>query len=114
MSYKGDTLIAVGIIIILATLYMGYELYLGIQKTSAQQALAPSVGGSVNASIGDLSTNLSNTINSSSYSLVEVVILFLFASIGYKVAAIGIKINDGETHQQDLSDEKEDFNQKRK
>jgi len=97
MSYKGDVFIAVGVIVILAALYLGYSLYTSVQSNNTLQTQTQAGAGSINSSFSSLSNNISNTIRVNAYYLIEIVVLFLFASIGYKIALIGMTINRDET-----------------
>ena len=79
----------------MVTLFLGYGLYQSVQRAEVlQQQASPGIT-SINASVGNLSSGIIETIRSGAYYLVEVVILFLFASIGYKIALIGMEINEG-------------------
>ena len=87
---------AIGVLIILFTLYMGYGLY----GTIITQANAPIASSS--ASSGSLNQSISSAINSAIGShlpssgvflLLDIILLFLFANIGYKIAILGVHMN---------------------
>ena len=87
---------AIGVLIILFTLYIGYGLY----DTIITQANAPIASSS--ASSGSLNQSISSAINSAIGShlpssgvflLLDIILLFLFANIGYKIAILGVHMN---------------------
>ncbi len=92
MLYRGDVLIAVGVALILITLCIGYVLYTNVEQANALQQKQQNTQ-SLNASVGYLSSGITNIVKTSAYYIVEVIILFLFASIGYKIASIGMEVN---------------------
>ncbi|MGC8571718.1 MAG: hypothetical protein ACP5RI_00830 [Candidatus Micrarchaeia archaeon] len=110
MDYKGNILLIVGIIIILATLYEGYELYESIQLNNMIfQTTSPSVSSSstVNATLTNLDLNINEVLRTSSDYLIEIVILFLFASIGYKISYLGVTILLGKNKSKTSSKEEQ-------
>ncbi|MCL5008601.1 MAG: YdgA family protein [Candidatus Marsarchaeota archaeon] len=113
MSYKGDVLIIVGVAIILLALYLGYTVYTDVQAANALQPQQQQ-SANINASISALTSNASSSIRTSSYYIIEVLILFLFASIGYKISLIGTKINiEDKSDGLQAQDHKQNAQQKR-
>lgn len=97
MSYKGDALIAVGVAVILIAMLLGYELYVGAQRSMVLGSQQQGANGGINASSDNLIAGLNGTVSTSAYYIIEILVLFLFANIGYKIALIGTKINKEET-----------------
>ncbi|MGC8538896.1 MAG: hypothetical protein ACP5MK_03450 [Candidatus Micrarchaeia archaeon] len=100
MSYFGYALITIGILVILFTFYLGYSMYNSIGYSLQAQPRATSQS---NASINSTISSISNSINSVTsqvssmgYIVIQILLLFLFASIGYKIADLGIKTNSAE------------------
>lgn len=99
----GYGILALGIVIILFTFVLGYGIYINTTNQAnnfvPQQNFSYS-GGSLNASIaGVISTFTNNTfslVKSSSYVVLEVLVLFLFLNIGYKIAKIGLEKLDSQ------------------
>lgn len=85
-----------GVLIILVTLYMGYGLYNSMMayarapppQPQQQNSTAQSISSAIYSAIG----NHLPTSNLFFYFL-DILLLFLFASIGYKIAALGIHMN---------------------
>ncbi|MGC8648720.1 MAG: hypothetical protein ACP5UN_00665 [Candidatus Micrarchaeia archaeon] len=100
----GYALIIVGLIIIIFVFATGYSLY---QNTiSAVNFIQPSVG--LNGSIGVKVNSTLASLNSigpefryigenGMYLFISVLLLFLFAGIGYKIAFIGVQMLKTET-----------------
>ena len=99
MAALGDTLEAVGIAVLALTLYYGYELYSGIGGISVLPTLPSNV--TISKSIGSLVTGLLSSSNSFMTLLLKVIVLFLFANIGYKFVALGIHMNKVETEKEE-------------
>ncbi len=97
MSYKGDAFVVVGVAVILISMLLGYGLYTNAQRNSALGSQLQGSGSNISASVSSLSTGLNNTVSTSAYYIIEVLVLFLFANIGYKIALIGIKISKDES-----------------
>ena len=93
MAYLGYILISLGILIILFTLLMGYGLYEQANSKANAPYYQPMQNATAGGILGPLTSDLSSTINTGTYLSVEVIVLFLFASIGYKIAIIGVQIN---------------------
>ncbi len=94
-SYLGYALIGVGIAIILLALLLGYGVYSSANGDLNSLALIGTGSGSstVNGSISALTANLQSTATVGTYTAIEVIVLFLFASIGYKIAYLGVQMN---------------------
>jgi hypothetical protein len=95
-SYMGYVLIGVGVVIILMTLVLGYGVYIGASNNINDLSLAgPTQNSNINGSISTLTNGIQVTATTGTYTLIEVAVLFLFASIGYKVSYLGIQMNNG-------------------
>ncbi len=93
-TYIGYALIGLGVIIILFSLLLGYGIYVSASSNLNDIALiSPSGGNTINGSVSILSSNLQSTATTGTYAAIEVIVLFLFASIGYKLAYLGIQMN---------------------
>ena len=92
---------ALGLIIILFTFLLGYGIYVSVGNSASSYVPQQnfSGGGSLNASITQITASLSQNayglIRTSTYIVLEVVILFLFATIGYKIAKLGVEMING-------------------
>ncbi|MDE1869811.1 MAG: hypothetical protein KGH71_02375 [Candidatus Micrarchaeota archaeon] len=101
MNYLGYGTFALGVIIILFTFLLGYGIYVSVgnSATSYSPQQSFSGGGSLNDSITQITASLSQSVyalvRSSTYIVLEVVILFLFATVGYKIAKLGVDIING-------------------
>ena len=93
MSYKGDVLIVIGVLIIVITFILGYGLYTSTNQAKLLQPSGNISSNNITNSFNELATNISTNLNGPIYTIVDVIILFLFASIGYKIADLGIRIN---------------------
>ena len=102
MGYAGYALIALGIVVLLFTLTLGYALYISFGNSASsylpqQAATAPNGIGSLNASvsgaIGAFTQNTYSLVRSDIYMGLEIAVLFLFASIGYKISLLGVKMS---------------------
>ncbi len=93
-NYLAYALIAVGIILLAVTFLIGYGLYMDLNSQfSAYAPATPSPqNSSIASSISSLTSGLGSTAKTSSFIMLQIIILFLFASIGYKVAYIGVKL----------------------
>jgi hypothetical protein len=91
-EYLGYVLIAIGITLFVFTFVLGYNVYLG-QASSSQAGSAPSVsGGSINETLKSGMQGIVSSLNSAIYETLSVMVLFLFASIAYKLTDLGIKM----------------------
>jgi len=88
-SILGYALIALGIILLLVTFFIGYGLYASLN--SEGYTPLPNTP-SINGSISTLTSTLATTAKETGFIFLQIFILFLFASIGYKFADLGIKI----------------------
>ena len=102
MEYEGNMFLIIGILIIFATLYIGYNLYENIQLNNIIEQTSPTSTSStstINSTLNNMNLNINETIKTSTNYLIEIMLLFLFASIGYKIAYLGITINKGKSQQ---------------
>ena len=104
-SILGYALIALGIIVLLVTFLMGYGLYENLSTQNYIPATGSS-GSNITSSISTLTGSLGTTAKETSIIFLQIVILFLFASIGYKITYLGIKLTAG-------SEEKEEKEKKK-
>ncbi|MGC8675999.1 MAG: hypothetical protein ACP5T3_00585 [Candidatus Micrarchaeia archaeon] len=111
MSVLGNSLVVVGILLLAATFYLGYEFYVSIsvsQFASAQTAPSGASNGSIGGAIGGLVSGLVSSSDSFAVLIIKVILLFLFANIGYKFAALGVSQNRAASEMaREAQDEKE-------
>jgi hypothetical protein len=100
----GYLLLFLGVVILLFTFYLGYRIYVSataIHPPSASpQINYPSVGSGSNASsiIGPIITgaiqSVTSSLNLSAYAnfFIEIIVLYLFANVGYKIAKLGVEM----------------------
>jgi len=95
--YLAYALIAIGMILLAITFLIGYGLYTSLSEQSSAYAPVPSTqqNSSITGSISTLTSNLGSTARTTSYIILQIIILFLFASVGYKIAFIGVKLMNG-------------------
>ncbi len=93
MSASGNALIVAGILVLAGVIYIGYTLYLGINSVSLTVLPNLPANESVSKSVNALVSGLLSSSNSFLLVFLKVIILFLFAGIGYKLAALGISQN---------------------
>jgi ABC-type thiamin/hydroxymethylpyrimidine transport system permease subunit len=96
----GKCLLVLGLAILFATLYLGYTLYAAVMQTGANPApqkqinitsnAMPSVGGIISAIVSSIASQMPLAIYTS-YAIAAI-ILALFASIGYKISSLGIRM----------------------
>ncbi|MEM3781592.1 MAG: hypothetical protein QXT43_01340 [Candidatus Micrarchaeaceae archaeon] len=90
-------MIIIGIVILAATLYFAYGFYTSISPQATNVPVGISGANSSVASISSSINGLVSGLLSSSDSLVvfvvKVMLLFLFANIGYKFVSLGISQN---------------------
>ncbi|MGB9732695.1 MAG: hypothetical protein ACP5P2_01215 [Candidatus Micrarchaeia archaeon] len=94
-SILGYFLIALGVVLLLLTFLMGYGLYESLSTQSYVQSGQPSPSN-VTGAISSLTSNLSLTARETGFIFLEIIVLFLFANIGYKLSYLGIKLVKGE------------------
>ncbi len=90
-SYASSALIISGILIIVFALFLGYGLYQAQQNISKLPSQT-SQSASINSSISNLTTDLGTTLNNNMGTFIRLIILYLFANIGYKLASLGIEL----------------------
>ncbi len=94
VQYLGYILIGLGIAIILLALVLGYGVYISASGNINSAALAsPSRNSTINGSVSTLASNLQNTATVGTYTAIEIAVLFLIASIGYKLSYLGLQMN---------------------
>jgi hypothetical protein len=91
--YIGYALLATGLLILIFTLLLGYAIYQNVRAESMITATNQNVAGNnVTAVIGSVLENATSPLDSSIYTIISIVVLFLFASVGYKIALLGVHI----------------------
>ncbi|MEM3839126.1 MAG: hypothetical protein QXF01_00920 [Candidatus Micrarchaeaceae archaeon] len=98
MGALGYALIGIGIAIILIALVLGYGIYANAHDSLGSLALPAGHGfgatnSSINGSVSSLTGSLKETALAGTYTIIEIIALFLIASIGYKLAYLGIQAN---------------------
>ncbi len=91
-AYVGYALLGVGIAILMLTLLIGYGQYQTVESGGNSYQQQKVSGGNITAVVGSALGNISSSANSSMYMIISVVLLFLFANVGYKVSFLGIKM----------------------
>lgn len=96
MAVLGDSLMAIGIVLLAATLFLGYGIYSN-PSTPASMPVgnATTVNGALNSIIG----NMTLALSSETAVFIRIILLFLFASVGYKFVSLGISANRTEKPQ---------------
>jgi hypothetical protein len=108
-SKVGNAVFALGIVILLFTFYEAYSLYTQMRSASTQPpapiSLNNASANSVGAALADI---LPSTLPSKSlfYDLLAVFVLFVFGSIGYKIAKLGLEMKGLEKQQQSPKQQK--------
>lgn len=120
-------MIAVGCILLAVTFLMGYELYISLPSLQSLLALQQNATNSGNIVIGNqtssntvpvivggisgLTSGITSSMNANllldSILIIKVTILFLFASVGYKFANLGISYNKTGSEKKEGTEEKE-------
>jgi hypothetical protein len=103
MNYNipGMFLLVLGLIILFGTLYMGYTLYTTVMQAGTNPApqkpvdisssnSMPSVGEIIDAIVSAIASQMPLAAYTS-YAIAAI-ILALFASIGYKISSLGIRM----------------------
>ncbi|MCL4404651.1 MAG: hypothetical protein M1544_03920 [Candidatus Marsarchaeota archaeon] len=94
----GYAVFILGLAILLVTLYFGYGLYDSIKAQAASPQVAVSASQN-NATVQAISSAVSEAIgqhlpsNQDFLYIIEIILLFLLANIGYKVAILGVHMN---------------------
>jgi uncharacterized BrkB/YihY/UPF0761 family membrane protein len=105
-EYLGYSLIAIGIIMLLFTFLLGYGIYQNINNGSLQIQHSNVAGSNVTALVGSTLQSLTSGANSSLSTIIEIIVLFLFANIGYKMATLGMKMFEMEPKPNQASNKK--------
>jgi hypothetical protein len=91
--YIGYALLAVGLLMLIFTFLLGYGVYQNVTAASMFPNANQKVSGSnLSAVVGSAIQNATAPLDSSIYTIISIVVLFLFASIGYKMAMLGIRL----------------------
>ena len=93
MSYKGDVFIIIGVLLIILSFILGYGMYTSLHQAQITQQTPQINGNNITNSFNQFASSLSYSINGPIYYAIEIILLFLFASIGYKIADLGIRLN---------------------
>jgi len=96
MGVLGYSLVAIGIALLAFTFFLGYGLYVSFGSSSTSYVAPTQSNVSVSGAVASLTNSVNQSIRNSVYMLLEIVVLFLFASIGYKIAYIGVSMLKGE------------------
>lgn len=87
-NYLGYSLVLLGILIIIFAFILGYGLYLSLPSSqSTYQINATGINDSVKSALENINNNVNTNL---SYSI-KIILFFFFASVGYKIADLGIK-----------------------
>lgn len=115
----GYLMVFVGIAILFMDLAVGYGLYKSINTEASSLYVPHSNYSTINSALGGLVNSIGSPIHYSTYTTMEIVVLFLFASIGYKFTALGIsmlsafKEKTGEEDNEDSDDQKQAKSQRK-
>ena len=110
IKYLGYALIIAGILVILFTFGVGYSIYINASQMASYYSTVTGVGGSsspgnggissaanaISSSISGMANSIYAVIGSTTYIGIEIAALFLFGSVGYKLAALGITMTKDE------------------
>lgn len=91
-AYIGYALLAVGIVLLIITFLLGYGVYQNATADSMIQQSSKMAGNNLTAVIGSSIQSATAPIDSGIYAIISIAVLFLFASIGYKMALLGTKV----------------------
>jgi hypothetical protein len=101
-SKVGNVIFALGIVILLFTFYEAYSLYTQMLSASSQPPAQISLNNtSANSVSAALAYILPSSLPSKSlfYDLLAIFVLFVFGSIGYKIAKLGLEMKGLEKQQ---------------
>ncbi len=90
--YFGYILLAVGLLLLAFTFLLGYGLYQTFISSSFSYTGQKVSGDNLTAVVGSALGSIASNANSNLYSVISIILLFLFASIGYKIAFLGIRL----------------------
>lgn len=91
--YVGYALLAAGLLLMFITFLLGYGLYQTVVANSNAPAATSSSsysGNSITQVVGSVLSNATSPLSSDMYTIISVIILFLFVDIGYKIAMLGV------------------------
>ena len=92
--YLGYALLAVGLMMLVFTFLLGYGIYQTATAGGMTASAANISGNNITSVVGSALQTVTTPLNSTIYVVISIAVLFLFASIGYKISMIGIKILD--------------------
>ncbi|MGC8587157.1 MAG: hypothetical protein ACP5K9_02615 [Candidatus Micrarchaeia archaeon] len=96
MGVLGYSLIAIGLALLVFTFILGYGLYMSFSSSSTGYMPTAQASANVSSAVSTLTNSINQSVRDSVYMLLEIVVLFLFASIGYKIAYLGVSLLKGE------------------
>ena len=94
-AYLGYALLGVGIALLAITFLLGYGIYQNETTQSVFQPTSSASGGNLTAVVGNTLANYLFSLDSSIYTIIAIIVLFLFATIGYKIALLGVNMLNG-------------------
>lgn len=102
-SITGYALLAIGLALLLFTFLLAYALYQSINSNGSNYNAPRPSGSNVTEVLASGLQNMEVTAGSSVYTVLSIVVLFLFANIGYKISTIGIDLINTNSKQQQQS-----------
>ncbi len=94
-AYVGYALLGIGIVLLAITFLLGYGIYQNETTQSIFQSTPTVSGSNLTAVVGNTLANYLSPLSSSIYTIIAIIVLFLFATIGYKLALLGVNILNG-------------------
>ncbi len=98
MSSSGTAMVTVGIILLAVAVFFGYLVYTGT-STESESTLISEIrnvssasGNSVSGTAG-FAVDLSPIFIESTFLIVKILVLMLFANVGYKFVSLGLQEN---------------------
>jgi hypothetical protein len=92
----GDSLIVVGLVVLIFSLFLAFLLYTQLSNQGPQIVTSTPSNVSVSSAVSVLINNLTQTLNSESYLMIKIVIFFFISSVGYRFARLGMEMNKNE------------------
>ena len=89
MTALGYALIVAGVCILGGSLFLAYVTYTSL-SVQGLPPLQNATSGAMADSMAVLVNNLSSTVYSESITALKMLVLFLMASIGFKIASLGV------------------------
>lgn len=106
MTNLGNALIVAGVAVILISLFLAYSLYQSLPNL-APVPFTTNANVTASSAAGALVNNISATVAQESYIILKIIIFFLVASIGYKLAHLGIDANKAAPNEAEKEEEEE-------